>query len=171
MMKESDNLSAECLFRLIGHETTAEPGGTQNGVLGVRSSLARMGIDTAGVIVADGSGVSRYNLVSPADLVRVLEWMYDHPLLYAQFESSLPVAGTDGTLASRMKETPAEGNLRAKTGTLTGASALSGYVRTRDGELLCFSILMQFYPTTAAPYRAVQDSIGSFLASLTRGGF
>jgi D-alanyl-D-alanine carboxypeptidase/D-alanyl-D-alanine-endopeptidase (penicillin-binding protein 4) len=78
------------------------------------------------------------------------------------------MAGIDGTLADRMNNTLATANLRAKTGTLKGVSCLSGYVRTRDGELLAFSIMMQNYITSDTDYRQIQDKIGVLLANFSR---
>ncbi|MDH4069614.1 MAG: D-alanyl-D-alanine carboxypeptidase/D-alanyl-D-alanine-endopeptidase [Ignavibacteria bacterium] len=171
MMKQSDNLSAEVLFRLAGQVKTGRPGSTKGGAMAVKNSLSGFGIDTSAVLIADGSGVSRYNLVSAATLVDLLEGVSQRPDLAGLFESSLPVAGVDGTLRSRMKGTAAEGNLRAKTGTASGLSSLTGYVRTADGELLCFSILMGQYAGKATPYRNVQDAIGALLASMRRRNF
>ena len=91
--------------------------------------------------IADGSGLSRYNLVTADTLVRVLERMRLDPRDPAPFEGTLPIAGRDGTLASRMAGTAAEGNARAKTGAMTSVRALAGYVQTRDGERLAFAIL------------------------------
>lgn len=171
MMKQSDNLSAETLFRLAGQIQSGRPGSTVDAAAAVKRSLAGFGIDTSAVLVADGSGVSRYNLVSASTLVRLLTGIDKRNDLVHLFDFSLPVAGVDGTLKSRMKDTAAEGNLTAKTGTATGVSALSGYVRTAEGERLCFSILMGQYTGKVAPYRKVQDAIGALLASIRRRDF
>jgi D-alanyl-D-alanine carboxypeptidase/D-alanyl-D-alanine-endopeptidase (penicillin-binding protein 4) len=90
--------------------------------------------------------------------------------IYPLFYESLPIAGIDGTLQQRMKGTPAEGNLRAKTGTISAVSSLSGYVRTLDDEQLVFSMFMQnfIYPTRL--YQQAQDKIGALLASFSRTG-
>jgi len=126
-------------------------------------------VDTNRISVADGSGLSRYNLTSAATIVRVLERVYkdtqSFPLLY----HALPIAGVDGTIESRMRGTLAAGNLRAKTGSLSAVSALSGYVLTLDGEMVAFSMLMQNFPGATRPYRMVQDAIGEYLAGLKRG--
>jgi D-alanyl-D-alanine carboxypeptidase/D-alanyl-D-alanine-endopeptidase (penicillin-binding protein 4) len=82
-----------------------------------------------------------------------------------------PVAGVSGTISGRMRGSPAQGNLRGKTGTLEGVSSLSGYVTTADGEELAFSMLMQHYPARARDYRHVQDRIGAYLAGLKRSTF
>jgi D-alanyl-D-alanine carboxypeptidase/D-alanyl-D-alanine-endopeptidase (penicillin-binding protein 4) len=171
MLKESDNLCAENLFRMLGRSVTGEPGSTEGGILAVKTALHLLGVDTARIVTADGSGVSRYNLLTAGTVVRILEAVYERPGSFDRFYQSLPVAGVDGTLSTRMKGTPAQGNLRAKTGTLRGASSLSGYVTTLDGELLAFSLLMQNYPTGPKDYRSAQDSIGVFLSTLRRSDF
>jgi D-alanyl-D-alanine carboxypeptidase/D-alanyl-D-alanine-endopeptidase (penicillin-binding protein 4) len=96
--------------------------------------------------------------------------MYKRDSLFETFYASLAIAGKDGTLSERMKGTSAEGNLRAKTGTLSGVTTLSGYVKSADGEMLAFSILMNNYPTGARMYRRVQDRIGVILSQISRKG-
>jgi len=171
MNKTSDNLSAENLLKIMGATEGGLPGSAEQGIHAERSVLAGLGIDTAKLVIADGSGVSRYNLVTASILVQLLTAMHDDGRHSRAYENSLPVAGVDGTLARRMRGTGAAGNLRAKTGTLQGASALSGYVTTADGEQLVFAILMQNFPGRAESYRIVQDRIGAFLSALQRKQF
>ncbi|HEY6953456.1 MAG TPA: D-alanyl-D-alanine carboxypeptidase, partial [Bacteroidota bacterium] len=90
------------------------------------------------------------------------------PEIFPTFYASLPVAGVDGTLQYRMAGTAAAGNLRAKTGTLSGVSTISGYVTTRDGELLAFSVMMQNSILPASFYQTAQDRIGVLLAEFSR---
>jgi D-alanyl-D-alanine carboxypeptidase/D-alanyl-D-alanine-endopeptidase (penicillin-binding protein 4) len=168
MNLESDNLSAENVLKTIAAEKGGPPGSAQAGIGWVNNVLSGMGIDTTKLAMADGSGVSRYNLATAASITSLLVAMARSPDMFPGWYRSLPVAGTSGTLAQRMKATAAEGNLRAKTGTLRGTSSLSGYVTTADGELLAFSILMQHYPASARQYRLVQDRVGAFLASSRR---
>jgi PBP4 family serine-type D-alanyl-D-alanine carboxypeptidase len=133
-----------------------------------RRFLSGLGMDTTKFSVVDGSGVSRYNLLSADQLVQFLTAMKKQPRLFQMFYNSLPVAGVDGTLANRMKSSPAACNLHAKTGTLNGASCLSGYVQTRDGEMLVFSLMMQNFITSTSDYRDAQDRIGVLLAGFSR---
>jgi D-alanyl-D-alanine carboxypeptidase/D-alanyl-D-alanine-endopeptidase (penicillin-binding protein 4) len=168
MLKVSDNLSAEALLKVVGAEREGTPGTTAAGRRYLNQYLDSLGVDTLAISIGDGSGVSRYNLTCAEVIVTLLEAMHADTALYGPLYHGLPIAGVDGTLERRMQGTAAEGNLRAKTGTLSGVSALSGYVRTRDGELLAFSMLMQHYATRASRYRAVQDRIGQFLAEFTR---
>ncbi len=168
MTKISDNLTAEALLKVLGAERFGPPGSAEGGTSVIRQFLSENGIDTTGITLADGSGVSRYNLISASAIIDLLRAMHRSEDHFPSFYRALPVAGVDGTIWYRMKRTMAEGNLRAKTGTLSGVSALSGYVTTRDGELLAFSILMQNYQTSSRSYRKVQDNIGKVLAEFSR---
>lgn len=170
MNKESDNLSAEALLKVLGAEAKGNPGSAEAGAGVVKGFLASVDIDTSRMKIADGSGLSRMNLCSPSAIVRLLEVMYDSPE-FETFLHSLPIAGVDGTLEARMRGSAAAGNVRAKTGTLTAVSAVSGYLQTADGEPLAFSIMMMNYPAEARVYRRVQDQIGIFLSRLTRAAF
>jgi serine-type D-Ala-D-Ala carboxypeptidase/endopeptidase (penicillin-binding protein 4) len=166
--KVSDNLAAECVLKTIAARKIGGAGSAGSGITCVHQLLTRLGVDTTRVSVADGSGLSRYNLTSPSTIVRLLQAVYRDDESFPTLYHALPIAGIDGTIGSRMKNTLAAGNLRAKTGSLSGVSALSGYVRTLDGEMLGFSILMQNFPGAVKPYRGVQDAIGAYLAGLKR---
>jgi PBP4 family serine-type D-alanyl-D-alanine carboxypeptidase len=113
----------------------------------------------------DGSGLSRRDTVSPETVLAVLQHMHD-PSGSSPFVTALPVAGVDGTLSERMKNTPAAGNVRAKTGTMSNIRSLAGYVKTRDGETLAF-VVNNFEGTGAAANQAL-DSIAVSLASFSR---
>lgn len=162
--KPSDNLIAEVMLKTLG--AVAKGQGTSSAGAEVEIEFfKRIGMDTRALSIIDGSGLSRLNFVSPRNLVTLLTHMHSHQ--HAQiFIDSLPVAGVDGTLARRMKGTPAERNVRAKTGYVSWVSSLSGYVTTSSGEPLVFSILMNNHLTRAAPARAVQDKICALLAGM-----
>jgi serine-type D-Ala-D-Ala carboxypeptidase/endopeptidase (penicillin-binding protein 4) len=168
MNKVSDNLSAENLLKVLGAVRYGIPGTAKNGCYVVNSFLSSLGIDTTRCEFVDGSGVSRYNLVSAEIIVQLLTTMYRWNSYFSLFAASLPAAGVDGTLSSRMTSTSAAGNVFAKTGTLNGVSCLSGYAKTKDGELLAFSIMMQNFLTSSSSYRQAQDRISSVLTSFTR---
>ncbi len=168
--KISDNLSAENTLRVMGAVTFGPPGTTPSGLWARNQALATLGIDTTSFRFVDGSGVSHYDLVTPATLVDVLRAMYHQPSIFPLYYASLPIAGVDGTLSGRMRGTAAQGNLRGKTGTISGVASLSGYVTTADGELLAYSMLMQNFIRRTDLYRAVQDSIGARLAAFSRSG-
>ena len=167
----SDNLSAENVLKTLAAEKTGIPGSAEGGAEIVRQFLEGIGIDTTRIVVADGSGVSRYNLTSARAITTLLAAMRRKPEMYPVWYRTFPVAGVSGTLSGRMRGTAAQANLRGKTGTLEGVSSLSGYVTTADGEELAFSILMQHYPARAREYRHVQDRIGAYLAGLKRSSF
>ena len=93
--------------------------------------------------IADGSGLSLYNYVTPELLTKLLVYAYRHPSIYRYLYVSLPVAGEDGTLKKRMKDTPAQISVRAKTGTLTGISSLAGYAVATNNHVLAFAIINQ----------------------------
>jgi D-alanyl-D-alanine carboxypeptidase/D-alanyl-D-alanine-endopeptidase (penicillin-binding protein 4) len=166
MNKESDNLAAENIVKALSAVVSHKSGSTSDGIEVMKRFFSTAGIDTAAIVLADGSGLSRYNLVSPHSIVTLLTAMARRPELFPLFESSLPVAGIDGTLHNRMRGTRAETTVHAKTGSLTGVSSLSGYVRTVDGELLAFSFLMQNFPGSVRPYRNVKDALAVLLAGL-----
>jgi D-alanyl-D-alanine carboxypeptidase/D-alanyl-D-alanine-endopeptidase (penicillin-binding protein 4) len=166
--KISDNLSAENTLKIIGAVRRGVPGSARSGIYETKLFLSQFGIDTTRLLMVDGSGVSHYNLLTAEMLVQLLVGMAHRPEWFPLFYESLPIAGVDGTLANRMKGTPAERNLRAKTGSISGVSSLSGYVTTRDGEMLAFSILMQHFIGGNRAYREAQDTIGAILARFSR---
>jgi D-alanyl-D-alanine carboxypeptidase/D-alanyl-D-alanine-endopeptidase (penicillin-binding protein 4) len=164
LMKGSQNQYAETLLRTIGVAA-----GTPTAAMGAATTgavLKEWGLAEGGWILRDGSGLSRYNYVTPETLVAILAHIDHDETLRSPFEASLPVAGKDGTLASRMKGTPAEGNARAKTGSMANVRALSGYVTTADGEPLVFSILANNFETAAEVVTKAADAIVIRLAEL-----
>jgi D-alanyl-D-alanine carboxypeptidase/D-alanyl-D-alanine-endopeptidase (penicillin-binding protein 4) len=164
MMKPSQNQIAEVFLRTLGLER-AGVGTADSGRRVVERQFAAWNIPSDAFVVRDGSGLSRSDLISPEALVSILEAMRRSPN-FAVFFESLPIAGVDGTIRTRMRDTPAQGNLRAKTGTLSMVRSLSGYVRTADGRLLEFSLLCNNWTTPQAAVDRVQDAIGSALAQL-----
>jgi D-alanyl-D-alanine carboxypeptidase/D-alanyl-D-alanine-endopeptidase (penicillin-binding protein 4) len=167
MAKPSQNQIAEILFKTLALEKTGV-GTADSGRRVVERQLLAWGAQPDGFAVRDGSGMSRHDYVTPETLVRVLDAMRrgrDFPVWY----DALPVAGVDGTIASRMKGTAAERNVHAKTGSLDKARSLSGYVTTADGRLLIFSFLCNNFTVPTREVERVQDAILVRLAS-SRGG-
>lgn len=162
MNKPSDNHTAEQLLRLIGIKHKGQ-GTDAAGAEAVRAFLARCGAGEGSVRVSDGSGLSRFNLVTPRALARLLLKMRLHPESQAFFDS-LPVAGVDGTLRLRMRGTPAEKKVFAKTGSLLSVSSLSGYVQTRSGEVYVVVLMFNHYLCPASVARAAQDRVCQILA-------
>ena len=135
MMKKSDNLHAEAVFFQLGN--TAEAAAEQ-----MEQTLLKAGAEEGSYAITDGSGLSLYNYVTARTVVQLLRYAYHQPAIYGALYPALPVAGVDGTLERRMRNTLAARNVHAKTGTVTGVSSLAGYVTTRDGRLLAFAILL-----------------------------
>ena len=168
MNKPSDNLIAELLLKTIGAEIKGTPGTGEKGLQTINEFLGEIEMDAGGYALADGSGVSRYNLVTASLLTDLLVYMFRNFAVMPEYLASLPVGGVDGTLAWRMRGMTAEGVLRAKTGTLRGLTALAGYTSTADGETVAFSILVSNYLGPASPRRALQDKIGDILTRFSR---
>ena len=163
--KVSDNLSAENSLKTLSAEVLGRAGSTQHGVSLVKQTLAAFGIDSASFRMVDGSGVSHYDLVTSDLSVKLLQGMWRNKDLFDLYYASLPIAGVDGTLSSRMRKTAAHTNLHAKTGTISGVTTLAGYVTTADGELLAFSMMMQNFIGSSEPFRRAQDAIGALMAN------
>lgn len=155
--KPSDNLIVECLMRTLGAVAYRE-GSAAAGERAMLEFLKEAGLDLSALNIVDGSGLSRRNQVSARNLVTLLRYMASHPQAKV-FIDSLPVAGVDGTLRNRMVNTPAQGKVRAKTGSLGRVSTLSGYLTTQAGEELVFAILMNNYNGSSAEARLIQDAI------------
>ena len=130
--------------------------------------LSSWGIPETQHVLADGSGLSRYNFLTAHMLVRILRQMARDPRHAAAFEATLPIAGKDGTLERRMKGTRAENNVHAKTGTISNVRSLSGYVRTRDNELIGFSVIANNFKARSATIDAVAELAVERLANFTR---
>ncbi|HWQ32476.1 MAG TPA: D-alanyl-D-alanine carboxypeptidase/D-alanyl-D-alanine-endopeptidase [Blastocatellia bacterium] len=190
--KPSQNLHTEIMLRQLGVRLSEQkaasagknngaPGGAQTvstavelddygrpksseslGLEALRAFLQRAGIDTRPLSLRDGSGLARQDLVSPRSTSRLLEFMTTHPH-FAIYRDSLPIAGVDGTLERRMRGTPAERNVRAKTGTLSYVNSLSGYATTRRGQMLIFSMMANNYTGPGRDVTAVFDQICALL--------
>jgi D-alanyl-D-alanine carboxypeptidase/D-alanyl-D-alanine-endopeptidase (penicillin-binding protein 4) len=163
--KKSNNLFAELVFRTLGRVSFGE-GTPEASSRAVASGLRELGAELNGAVQLDGSGLSAGNRVRPGTFVSVLSGMAVTED-WSEFWQTLPEAGNRRELP-RMYRTAAAGNLRAKTGTIEGVSALSGVVQSSDGERLAFSILVNDARSTSAA-KGVENGIGARLASFTRG--
>jgi len=139
---------------------TDEDGGLQI----VRDFLHEAGVSDSSLYLSDGSGLSRNDMITANATVQLLTFMTKHRY-FAAFRDALPIAGVDGTLRTRMRGTPAENNVRAKTGSLSSVASLSGYVTTAAGEHLVFSMMLNNYPDAGALRRDSIDAIAVLLAS------
>ena len=171
VQKPSQNLYADLLLAQVG-EKTRTPNSRWNetseelGLVELRKFLEQAGIKKGDTIFEEGSGLSRNNMTTPNATVALLQYMDHHPCGKAYLDA-LPIAGVDGTLRNRMKGTPAADNVRAKTGTLLWANALSGHVKTAGGERLVFSLMLNRYhnPGRSGSAREELDRIAVLLAS------
>lgn len=148
-MKPSQNLYTELILRTLGEQVgdKSNPRETSEsrGLKVVQSFLTEAGIAPGSVLQYDGCGLSRHDLITPASAVQLYDFMNRHN--YSQvWRDSLTIGGVDGTLQNRFRGTPAENNVRGKTGTIDQVSALSGYLTTAAGEKLVFSILTNGIP-------------------------
>ncbi len=142
MMKQSDNLYSESVFyNLAASAADGEPATAKLGRNVMNRLIERLGFKPSRYYIADGSGLSLYNYVSPELEVAFLRYAYGNDGIYVPLYQVMPVAGEDGTLRSRMRRGYARGNVHAKTGTVTGVSALAGYCKAANGHVLCFSII------------------------------
>ncbi len=158
LMKVSQNLFAETLLSRIGLGSDVPDPDPLIAARGVyERTLARWGVPIEDVIVADGSGLSRYDYVTAAALVTVLTRMAQEPRDAAAFEATLPIMGVDGTLERRLRDTPLEGRIHAKTGTMSNVRALAGYMTTRAGERLVFAIVANNFKARASAIDVVVD--------------
>ncbi len=166
LLKVSQNLYAETLTRTLGLKFHND-GSFSRGKEVVEQTLHEMAIEKGTYFYADGSGLSRRNLISADLAVRILKFMYRNRY-FQQFYDALPVAGVEGTVAGRMKGTRAENNVHAKTGSIAYVRSLSGYVRTADGEMLAFSMIANNFLVTSKMSEYVQDSAVERLATFSR---
>ncbi len=160
--KNSQNLFAECVFKRAGYEWAKRRGKTDprgSWTLGRESIMelvVKADIDPAGLVIADGSGLSRDNACTARQLAALLAWVHGQP--FAQImHDSLSIAGVDGSLRKRMKGSP--GLVYAKTGTMRGVRTLAGYVDNETGPRYAFAVLFNGYKGPSTPYRAIQDRI------------
>jgi serine-type D-Ala-D-Ala carboxypeptidase/endopeptidase (penicillin-binding protein 4) len=164
-LKPSQNQIGELLMKTIGLERGGA--GLADSALKIyRSHLLEWGVQPDGFVLRDGSGLSPHDLLTPETIVRVLDIMQHDPN-FDLYYNSMPIAGVDGTIRNRMKGTPAQGNIHAKTGTLQHAISLSGYVTAANGQRLIFSILCNNFTTRSSEVTAVGNAIGAALASYT----
>lgn len=186
--KPSQNLHTELLLRQLAKlyrapEVAQNPGGSESTTTAAsgldsygrpqpshalgnevrKQFLQKAGVDTQPLSLRDGSGLARQDLVTPRATVRLLEFMLAHTHANA-FRDSLPIAGVDGTLERRLRNTAAAGNVRAKTGTLSYVNALSGYVTTRRGQVLVFSMMGNNYVGAGRDVTGALDQICALLA-------
>lgn len=163
--KYSNNFMAEQILKTLGAEVHGAPGTWKNGNNAVGAFLTEIGVPADSFVLVNGSGLNDTNRVTPMQITHLLHQMHKRFELRPEFVASLAVAGQSGTITGRFEDSPASARLRAKTGSLTGVSALSGYVVTRTNEVLAFSVMMNDYRGRARSMWRIQDEIGIALAA------
>lgn len=165
--KNSNNLSAEMVLCALAEKFYGRPARAENGVKVIYDLIKLIGHQPENYRIVDGSGVSHYNLVTAELLVDVLKYIYKNEKnAYNSLLETLPIAGIDGTLGKRMTSSTALNNVNAKTGTLSGVSALSGYVTATNKHQIAFSIIIQNHVNQTSKARAIQDEICKILSEM-----
>jgi len=162
-LKVSQNLHAELLLRRLGKQYGTD-GSTAQGARVVRQFLLNAGLDGDDFIFYDGSGLSGHDLVTPRATAKLLAYATQQPW-FAQWRAGLPVGGEDGTLAGRFAKPPLKDHLFAKTGTLSEARALSGYVDCASGQTVIFSVMVDNHAPNTPADRDVMDRIVAAIAA------
>lgn len=161
MMKESDNLYAEAVFYNIS-ANALHPASARHTRRIMQETLRRAGVQHSNYRIADGSGLSLYNYQTVEMQIALLRYAYRNSNIFEYLYPTLPIAGQDGTLKKRMRQMPCKGNVRGKTGTLTGISSLCGYLTAKSGNVIAFAIINQGV-MKAAPAKDFQDRLCTIL--------
>jgi D-alanyl-D-alanine carboxypeptidase/D-alanyl-D-alanine-endopeptidase (penicillin-binding protein 4) len=162
--KVSQNLHAELLLRLLG-KAIGSDGSFEQGTRVVRQFLVGAGVNDADFFLYDGSGMSANDRIAPRALTQLLAYA-SHQSWGPAWRDSLPIAGIDGTLAGRFRESPLKGHLWAKTGTLKEVNALSGYLTAASGQTLAFSVIVNGHrPGSDAELQAVDRIVEALAAA------
>lgn len=164
MMKKSENIYAESVFYQIAAAGGQKGASRKMAQEKINQLETQLGLPADQYTAADGSGLSPYNYATPELLVALLNYAHSQPAIFQHLYPTLPVAAVDGTLERRMVQTPAAGNVRAKTGTVTGVSSLAGYLTAANGHLISFSIMNQGVPQ-ASLGREFQNQVCIFLCN------
>jgi D-alanyl-D-alanine carboxypeptidase/D-alanyl-D-alanine-endopeptidase (penicillin-binding protein 4) len=159
MLKESDNLIAENLLKTIGAAYYKTQGNFTNGAMAIKEILAKEAkLDTSKIRLVDGSGLSRYNLISPDTYITLFTAIDKNPMIKQEIWDSLPIAGVDGTLKDRITNKKLQGKVRAKTGGMSGITALVGYVESDNQGLIAFAIMLNgFVESPNSLYKFYED--------------
>jgi len=168
MNKHSNNFTAEQILKTMGANIKGVPGTFENGISVLHDFVEVIGGNTGELQTSDGSGLSKMDLLSPNIIVRTLEYMHDSPICAPEFISSLPIAGVDGTLKTRLMYDLTKRKVRAKTGTISSVSSLSGFLYTRDAEPLAFSMIMNGFRVSGESVHLIQDKICYILSNFSR---
>jgi D-alanyl-D-alanine carboxypeptidase/D-alanyl-D-alanine-endopeptidase (penicillin-binding protein 4) len=161
---QSMNLYAEAMLKMMGVEAFKD-GTTVSGTMAVENFWRGKGVDLGGFFMRDGSGLSRSNALTAATLTTMLQYAANQPF-FTSYYASFPVAGVSGTMSNVGRGTAAEGNVRAKTGTIERVTSYSGYFRTRSGELMTFAIIANDYNGESKAIRRKIEKIMGMMVKL-----
>lgn len=155
-LKVSQNFYGEMFLKTIGKAATGT-GSTESGRQAVRETMAQWKIPPDALVMYDGSGLSRYNYVTADTIVAILKHVWETEALRGPFLAALPVGGKDGTLENRMKNSVLDGRVQAKTGTISNVRSLSGFVETKSGERIVFSMIANHFTAPSAQIDAIAE--------------
>lgn len=165
LLKTSDNLYADTLVKKIGEHYYKRTGSWQNGLRAMKKVIQQtIHINTKNIRINDGAGLSRYNLLSPSALGQLLYYIDHHKALRNIIRHALPIAGRDGTLKNRMHRLAKNNRLLAKTGTMTSASTLAGFIDSKHHGRLSFTIMINGYVGSKKPFQQLENKIGERLS-------
>jgi D-alanyl-D-alanine carboxypeptidase/D-alanyl-D-alanine-endopeptidase (penicillin-binding protein 4) len=158
MLKKSDNLFADAIYKKLGAAAYSKAGTWKNGAHAVAAILSKnTGIDFSKIRLVDGCGLSREDLVTPRSLVRLVSYAYRDAAVHDSFLQALPIAGVDGHLQNRMASI--RGRVRAKTGTMSGITSLAGYIFAANGQVYAFSIMVNNFLGSVHKYQQMEDEM------------
>ena len=158
--KISNNVAHDTLVKAISAEGGTKPATANDGLKRIGEFLqSEVGIDASRIVTADGAGLSRYSLVTPQQMVKLLDYSANHFHMGAEFMAALSFGGEDGLLRSRLNDNLVKGNIRAKSGTMTGLSNLAGFLTDQYGDRYAFAIMINGFVGSTAPYVNLQDQI------------
>lgn len=164
MLKDSDNLSTNSVLKKIGEVYDQNQSTWIKSLHALKTILQTpTGIDFKNNLIADGAGLSRYNLITPQQIAKLLYYAYHNPTINPTLLAALPIGGKDGTLEDRMLSTSKQERVRAKTGSMTGVSALAGYIQTKHNGTLSFVIMINGFIGKNKPYIQLEDQICEFI--------
>lgn len=168
MLKESENLYAECLLmRSAARALNKKHLSWAQAVIPEKELAGKLNFEEGTYAIKDGSGLSNVNFISPRQMVELLKYAYNKPKIFDRLYNALPVNGVDGTLSNRMSGTEYAGRVHAKTGSLSVASTLAGYARLRNGHMAAFCIMNQDF-IGASKARAMQDALICYIIDYVR---
>lgn len=167
MMKRSDNLFAESLFYQIAARDKRPHASRKDAERHFNAFIQRLRLNPSDYIIADGSGLSLYNYLSPELLVQALRYAHDHEGVYDGLLPSLPIMGRDGTLQKRGRGTSAQDRVMAKTGTVEGVTSLAGYATTASGRQLAFAFILQGVKRSAQGRRWIDAACAALTAPVS----